>query len=101
MGITIIIIDSGEDLRKKLKDAMPKQVRASLDQAGLGVEMESGEQMRAKLPDGLPNAFVTKEEILVFPQDEEEPSNTKSRRRRMTEINNRLRRKKLAGNTEK
>jgi hypothetical protein len=99
--ITIIVIESaGAETRKRLKKAMPAQVRESLDAVGRDVDMESGEEIRDKLPAGFPRLFVVPEEVLVFPADEEEPDSTKKRRRRMKELSTKLRRKKLPGNTE-
>ena len=98
--ITIIIISQPE-VRKNLKTLMPKQVREALDSVGRDVEMESGEELRSKLAPGFPTAFVVPEEVLTFPPDEDEPDLTKKRRRRMKDLNNKLRRKNQPGNTEK
>jgi hypothetical protein len=98
--ITIIVIESGGEARKRLKKSMPPQVRAALDQVGRDVDMESGEELRDGLAAGFPRKFVVPEEVLVFPPEEEEPETTKLRRRRMKDLNNRLRRKRLPGNTE-
>ena len=98
--ITVIIIESeGAAQRKRLKETMPTQVREALNSAGLDVEMESGEELRKKLPRGFPDKFVVPEEVLVFPAEEEDKVNAK-RRRRMRDMNNSTRRKKLPGNAE-
>lgn len=102
MSVTIIVIEGdGAESRKKLKEAMPKSVRESLDAVGRDVEMESGEQMRDKLPAGFPREFVIKEEILVFP-DEKEDAPTKANKRMKKRINsmrNDLVRKTIPGNS--
>jgi hypothetical protein len=100
MGDIIIINIEGHEARKRLKKLMPRQVRGALDQIGRDVEMESGEELRDKLPEGFPRQFVVPEEVLVFPQEEDEPETTKKRRRRMRDLNRELRRKKTPGNTE-
>lgn len=101
--INIFIIErggGGREVRQRLKKLMPAQVREALDQAGRDVDMESGEELRDKLPKGFDRRFVVPEEVLVFPADEEEPEGTKKRRRRMKELNQKLRRKRMPGNTE-
>ena len=100
-GDITIIIMSQPEVRKNLKSLMPKQVRESLDNVGVGVSMESGEELRGKLAPGFPNSFVVPEEVLVFPPEEDEPLPTKKRRRLMKDLNNKLSRKKQPGNTER
>lgn len=100
-NINIFIIDGSEarkNLRKGLKKFMPKNLRESFDQAGVDVDMESGEEMRENLPEGLPREFVVPEEVLVFPAEKGDSETTKKRRRRMRDINNRLKSKKTPGN---
>lgn len=100
-NITIIVIESeGAELRKRLKKAMPKNIKDTFDAIGRDVDMESGEEIRDKLPEGFPRRFVVPEEVLVFPPDEEEPEQTKKRRRNMRDLNTKSLRKKLPGNTE-
>ena len=95
--INIFIVEVRE-ARKRMKGLLPPQVRKSLDQAGLEIDMESNEELREKLPAGFPSKFTVPEQILFFPPEEEEPEATKKRRRQMRELNNRLRRMKVAGN---
>lgn len=96
--ITIIIMENGAETRKRLKAALPPSMRESLK--GREVEMESGEQLRDKLPEGFPRKFVVPEEVLVFPDEAEEPEPQRKRRRRLREMSLKSRRKKLPGNTE-
>ncbi len=100
--VTIIIIEGDSAVaRKKLKDAMPKSVRESLDAVGKDVDMDDAKTIRDKLPEGFPREFVVPEEVLFFPDEEDdEPPETKKRRRRMKELNTKLRRKGVAGNAE-
>lgn len=100
MGDINIFIVSQAEVRSKLKKLMPKQVRESLDNAGLDVSMESGEELRGKLAPGFPNSFVVPEEVLMFSEEEDEPAQKRKSRRTMRELNNKLRRKKQPGNTE-
>ena len=101
MSVTIIIIEGdGATARKKLKEKMPISVREALDSVGRDVEMESGEQMRRKLPEGFPDEFVVPEEILVFPPERGESELSKSGKRRLKSLRNKLVRKTQPGNTE-
>ena len=101
MTITIIVIESeGAEIRKRLKKAMPAQVRESLDAVGKEVDIESGEEIRDKLPAGFPRRFVVPEEVLVFPDEEPEDEVKVKRRKRMKDLNTKSRRKRTAGNTE-
>ncbi len=100
--INIFIVGGGElrEARKRLRSTLPAQVQESLHQSGREVELESGEELRDKLPEGFPRKFIVPEQVLFFPDEEGESNTTKKRRRQMKNLNNRLRRKKTAGNTE-
>ncbi len=109
MSVTIIILEgdgatpspSADNAvaRKKLKDRMPESVREALDAAGRDIEMESGEQIRRKLPKGFPDEFVVPEEVLVFPEEEEDVKKKKTRKR-INVMRNNIARKNQPGNTE-
>lgn len=98
--INIFIIESPGEIRKSLKKLLPPQVRASLDQAGVEVDMESHTQMRDKLPAGFPAKFTVPEEVLVFPSEEGESETTRRRRQGMKAMNLKLKRKRIPGNAE-
>ncbi len=95
----IINIEGVEANRKKLKKLMPTALKESLDSAGVEVELQSAEEVREKLPAGFDKRFVVPEEVLVFPTEEGESDMAKKRRRRMKELNQTNRRKKIPGNT--
>ena len=100
MSVTIIIIEGdGAVARKSLKDKMPASVREALDSVGRDVEMESGEQLRKKLPEGFPDEFVVPEEVLVFPEEEEDVKKKKTKKR-INVMRNNIVRKSQPGNTE-
>lgn len=94
--INIFVIEVAE-ARKKLKKFMTPRMREALDQAGLEVDMESGEEIRDELPEGLPGKFVVPEEVLFFPHEKGETEDKKKARRRMKDLNNKKKRKRVPG----
>lgn len=97
--INIFIIEGPGEARKRLKKLLPPQVRKSLDQAGLEVDMESHEELRDKLPAGFPRKFTVPEEVLVFPSTKEN-LNLKEGRKKLRDLRNSAARKKIPGNGE-